>query len=127
MSATAPKSDVGMAPQHGFSKMGWEGNFFNKLSKQLYLVAKTKFIKVFLFLSIEQGEGFTLDFLPPEEGIESNSVTIDLDLPGRSDSSLEVYQVKIDGDMYTVRIEVITWHYNILHCKHFGLIKVNPC
>ena len=52
-------------------------------------------------------DGFTLDFLPPEEGIESNSVTIDLDSPGEEDSSLNVWAVKIEGDMYTVRIEVI--------------------
>ncbi len=47
-----------------------------------------------------------MDFLPPQEGEEPNSVTIDLDQPGEEDSSLEISKVKVDGDMRSVRIEV---------------------
>ena len=59
-----------------------------------------------MFVSFTENGGITLDFLPPEEGEEPNSVTIDLDQPGEEDSSLEVSQVKVDGDMQSVRIEV---------------------
>jgi hypothetical protein len=57
---------------------------------------------------VDAGEGFPLDFLPPEEGEDWNAVIIDLDQPGEEDSSLEVSKVKVDGDMYKVRIEYVT-------------------